>query len=80
MTAYPDPPFAHVYAPVRPPDERSETRRSNMAGRLNGKKIAILATDGVEQVELTGPRKAIEELCEGPHEDMPQPAGAASAS
>ena len=51
-----------------------------MAGRLDGKKIAILATDGVEQVELTGPRKAIEELCEGRHEDMPQPAGAATAS
>ena len=24
--------------------------------------------------------KAIEEFCEGPHEDMPQPAGAATAS
>ena len=32
-----------------------------MAGRLQGKKIAILATDGVEQVELTEPRKALEE-------------------
>ena len=134
-----------------------------MAGKLDGKKIAILATDGVEQVELTEPRKAledavrftadfarahkpiaaichapwvlveagivkgrtitsfpslqtdvrnaggtwvdeevhvdhglvtsrkpddipafsakaIEEFCEGPHEDMPQPAGAATAS
>jgi len=30
-----------------------------MAGRLNGKRIAILATDGVEQVELTEPRKAV---------------------
>src|SRR3954468_6491755 len=28
---------------------------------LEGKKIAILATDGVEQVELTEPRKALEE-------------------
>jgi protease I len=28
-----------------------------MAGKLNGKKIAILATDGVEQVELVEPRK-----------------------
>jgi protease I len=28
---------------------------------LNGKTIAILATDGVEQVELTEPRKALEE-------------------
>jgi deglycase len=30
-----------------------------MAHELNGKKIAILATDGVEQVELTGPRDAL---------------------
>ena len=32
-----------------------------MADELQGKKIAILATDGVEQVELTEPRKAIEQ-------------------
>jgi protease I len=32
----------------------------NMAANLSGKKIAILATDGVEQVELTEPRKALE--------------------
>jgi protease I len=32
-----------------------------MAGKLDGKTIAILATDGVEQVELTEPRKALEE-------------------
>lgn len=30
-----------------------------MAGRLDGKRIAILATDGVEQVELTTPRDAV---------------------
>jgi protease I len=29
--------------------------------KLNGKRIAILATDGVEQVELTEPRKALDE-------------------
>ncbi|MDX1692904.1 MAG: type 1 glutamine amidotransferase domain-containing protein [Ketobacteraceae bacterium] len=29
--------------------------------KLNGKKVAILATDGFEQVELTDPKKAIEE-------------------
>ena len=28
---------------------------------LNGKRIAILATDGVEQVELTEPRKALDQ-------------------
>jgi protease I len=32
-----------------------------MEPRLNGKKIAILVTDGFEQVELTEPRKALEE-------------------
>ncbi|MGA9856690.1 MAG: type 1 glutamine amidotransferase domain-containing protein [Solirubrobacteraceae bacterium] len=31
-----------------------------MADNLNGKRIAIIATDGVEQVELTEPRKAVE--------------------
>ncbi|MGH9589220.1 MAG: type 1 glutamine amidotransferase domain-containing protein [Terracidiphilus sp.] len=31
-----------------------------MADQLSGKKIAILATDGVEQMELTGPRDALE--------------------
>ena len=30
-------------------------------GKLDGKTIAFLATDGVEQVELTEPRKAVEE-------------------
>jgi deglycase len=29
--------------------------------RLNSKRVAILATDGVEQVELTEPRKALED-------------------
>ena len=32
-----------------------------MADKLNGKRVAILATDGVEQVELTEPRKALDE-------------------
>jgi len=31
-----------------------------MASKLKGKKIAILATDGFEQVELTEPRKALD--------------------
>jgi protease I len=30
-------------------------------GKLDGKKIAILATDGVEQVELVEPRKALDD-------------------
>jgi protease I len=32
-----------------------------MNSKLNGKKIAILATDGFEQAELTEPRKALDE-------------------
>jgi protease I len=32
-----------------------------MANELQGKTIAIIATDGVEQVELTEPRKAVED-------------------
>ncbi|MBD1398133.1 type 1 glutamine amidotransferase [Pontibacter sp. JH31] len=32
-----------------------------MANELDGKKIAIIVTDGFEQVELTEPRKALEE-------------------
>ena len=31
-----------------------------MADSLNGKRIALIATDGVEQVELVEPRKAVE--------------------
>ncbi len=31
-----------------------------MTNDLNGRRIAILATDGFEQVELTSPREALE--------------------
>lgn len=31
------------------------------SSRLSGKRVAILATDGVEQIELTEPRKALDE-------------------
>lgn len=33
-----------------------------MAGTLAGKRVAILVTDGFEQVELTEPRRALEEV------------------
>jgi protease I len=45
---------------------RNRSRQSNqveyyfMPNQLNGKRIAILATDGVEQAELTEPRKALD--------------------
>src|SRR5881394_1308462 len=32
-----------------------------MAGKLDGKKVAVLVTDGFEQVEMTKPREALEE-------------------
>jgi protease I len=34
-------------------------------GKLDGKKVAILVTDGFEQVELTKPREALEEAGAG---------------
>jgi protease I len=33
----------------------------DVAGELGGRRVAILATDGVERVELEAPRKALEE-------------------
>jgi protease I len=39
-----------------------------MTGRLDGTRIAILATDGVEQVELTQPRDAV--LAQGAHVEI----------
>ena len=32
-----------------------------MAGQLNGKRVAFLFTEGVEQVELTKPLEAVRE-------------------
>src|SRR5206468_1630400 len=36
-----------------------------MADELNGKKIAILVANGFEQVEMTGPREALDEAGAG---------------
>ena len=48
-----------------PRRERFRTRKGEgepqMAGKLQGKRVAFLATDGVEQVELTEPWKAVEQ-------------------
>jgi protease I len=41
-------------------DDRS-ARGPNPSGPLNGKRIAILATDGVEESELREPRKALDD-------------------
>ncbi len=43
-----------------------------MADSLNGKKVAIIATDGVEQVELVKPREAVQEA--GGEVDLLSPA------
>src|SRR5215210_1366740 len=51
-----------VELPERGKPQRNNTQpgRSAEMGKLDGKRIAILATDGVEQVELTKPREALE--------------------
>jgi protease I len=41
---------------------RAPGSRRPMAGELNGMKVAVLATDGVEQVELDRPWQALEEV------------------
>ena len=44
-----------------------------MNGNLNGKRVAILVTDGFEQVEMTEPRKALDEA--GARTSIVSPAG-----
>ena len=43
-----------------------------MSRELNGKKVAILATDGFEQVELTSPKKALESAGAAAHVIAPE--------
>jgi protease I len=40
---------------------RSSKEEGQTMGALDGKRVAILATDGVEEVELTQPRSAVED-------------------
>src|SRR6476661_8806589 len=44
-----------------------------MEQRLKGRKVAILATDGVEQVELVEPRKALDAAGAETHLISPKP-------
>lgn len=44
-----------------------------MPQELKGKKIAILATQGVEEIELTDPRRALEEAGAATHLIAPEP-------
>ena len=46
-----------------------------MNNQLQGKKVAILATDGFEQSELLKPRKALEDAGPGSGQPASQPAG-----
>ena len=48
--------FLTVFAP-----SVDQTSGESMAGDLTGRKVAVLATDGVEQVELTAPWNALKE-------------------
>ncbi len=45
-----------------------------MQPRLNGKKVAILVADGFEQIEMTGPKEALENA--GAETDIISPSGA----
>jgi protease I len=38
-----------------------ECKEDEMAQKLSGKRVAIVATDGFEQAELTEPMKALQE-------------------
>ncbi len=44
-----------------------------MANELNGKRVAFIATDGVEQIELTEPWRAVREAGGGPILVSPEP-------
>jgi protease I len=43
------------------PQDRTSTKEAKMSGKLEGKKVAILAADMFERVELEGPRDALKE-------------------
>lgn len=46
---------------TKAPAERHDSPRTNDSTRsLNGVRVAILATDGFEQIELVEPRRALE--------------------
>jgi len=49
-----------------------------MKSMLNGKKVAILVADGFEQVELTGPRKALEQARADEFDALLLPGGVAN--
>src|SRR5438105_14568761 len=50
-----------MHMPGRRHRNRINRRSYLMANQLNGKKVAILVANGFEQVELTEPKKALEQ-------------------
>src|SRR5690606_30957172 len=52
-------------------DRRYRGRGDRMAKDIQGRRVAILATKGVEQVELTEPRKALDQA--GAHTELVAP-------
>src|SRR5215472_748681 len=55
------------------PASKTRLIKGLMKNFLAGKKVAILVTDGFEQVELTGPKEALEKA--GAETDIISPAG-----
>lgn len=45
----------------REPLREKAMETNNRSGRLSGRRVAVLMTDGVEQVEYTGPREFLEQ-------------------
>src|SRR5215210_2127335 len=53
--------FPSMHCPVGRGETKTRTKGAGMAGALDGKRIAFLCTEGVEQVELTRPMDAVRE-------------------
>jgi len=51
--------FLAVLCAALPAEEKQEKKAD--ASKIKGKRVAILVTDGFEQVEMTGPRKALDD-------------------
>src|SRR5690242_3542735 len=54
-------------------ESKNSQKRTVMKIKLNGKRVALLVTDGFEQVELTEPKEALEKA--GAKADIVSPAG-----
>ena len=63
FSGYPHPSVEGLFRPEPAvgPQERTSTKEAKISGKLEGKKVAILAADMFERVELEGPRDALKE-------------------